>query len=369
MDFTFSEEQNLMVDSLGKALEANYDFDTHRKVLEDTATFHSDAMWAALAESGFTGVLAPEDAGGFGGGGAELMAVAAELSRHLSVEPFLSSAVMAVKALELAAGEDQLAARMPGLIDGSETMAVALYEPGHRYDLGAEVTTAEAAGDGYKLSGKKAVVLGADSADRIIVAAKLVGEVALFMVDGDAGGVSRIPYRLVDGRGAADVVLEGAAGELLPGGDAITVLREVEAWANAGSLAETLGAMEQVYDITLEYLKTREQFGRPIGKFQVLQHDMANILDHMEHARSMVIWGCAELENPDRDQALRNVSGARVYVDKAARKIAETSTQMHGGVGVTDEYILSHFVKRLTLGQILFGDRDEHLLRYTEDAA
>jgi len=369
MDFTFSEEQNLMVESLGKALDAHYDFDTHRRVLDDPEIFHSAAMWSALAEAGFTGLLVPEDAGGFGGGGGELMAVAAELSRHLSVEPFVSSSVMAVKALELAADNDQRAAWLPGLVDGSETMAVALYEPGHRYDLGAQVTTAEAAADGYVLSGKKAVVLGADAAQRIIVAATLGYAVRLFMVEADTDGVGRAPYRLVDGRGAADITLDGAVGTLLNGGDAFSALAEVEAWAIAAGLAETLGAMERVYDLTLEYLKTREQFGRPIGRFQVLQHDMANILNDMEHARSMVIWGCTELGNPDRTEGRRNLSGAKVYVDKAARAIAEASTQMHGGVGVTDEYILSHYVKRLTLGQILFGDRDEHLLRYTEDAA
>lgn len=373
MDFKFSEEQSLMADSLRKAYEADYDFDKRRVVLDDTAVFHSPAMWQTLAENGFIGLLAPEDAGGFGGGGAEIMAVAAEMSRHLALEPFLANSVMAVRALISAGTAAQQASILPQIVAGEANAAVALYEPAQRYDVAPELTTASSSDGGVILNGAKSVVVGGDSADWIIVGAKLNdGGSGLFMVPADADGVSRNAYRLVDGRGAADVTLDGVrvdADAQMMADDAQAVLSEIEDWAITASLAETLGAMEMARDLTHEYLQTREQFGRPIGKFQVLQHSLADVLSDVEFARSMVFWAASEVSNPDATTRRHAVSGAKAFVDNAARNIAERCVQMHGGVGVTDEYALTHFVKRLTLGQVLFGDRDEHLFRYTESAA
>lgn len=373
MDFKFSEEQSLMADSLRKAYETDYDFDRRRAVLDDTAVFHSPAMWRTLAENGFIGLLAPEEAGGFGGGGAEIMAAAAEMSRHLALEPFLATSVMGMRALMSAGTDAQRGAILPQAVAGEAHLAVALYEPGQRYDTAPQVTTATPSGGGYALNGAKAVVVGGDSAKWIVVGAKSDdGGSALFLTDAEAEGVSRNAYRLVDGRGAADVTLSGVtvgADARMAADDAEAALSEVEDWAITASLAETLGAMEMVRDLTHEYLRTREQFGRPIGRFQVLQHSMADVLSDVEFSRSMVFWAASEVSNPDAGARRRAVSGAKAFVDNAARNIAERCVQMHGGVGVTDEYALTHFVKRLTLGQVLFGDRDEHLLRYTETAA
>ncbi|MBT3660285.1 MAG: pimeloyl-CoA dehydrogenase small subunit [Rhodospirillaceae bacterium] len=373
MDFTLTEEQVLIRESLSKAFQTDYDFDKRRAVLEDAATFHSPAMWSTIAESGFTGLLAPEDSDGFGGGAAELMVVAEELARHLSLEPFLSSAVMAIRLLDLASDAAERTLRMPGLLSGEQPGAVALYEPGERYAMENVATTAVETGEGWRLNGAKAVVIGADAAAWIAVSAKLEGDdVDIFVVETDANGVKRNPYRLVDGRGAADLELKDVvvplSARLTSGGDAVAILSEVEDWAVLTMAAESLGAMECAKDLTLEYLKTRQQFGQPIGSFQVLQHDMANILSEVEYARSMVYWAAAAMAGDDPITRRHTISGAKAYIDKAARFVAEKTVQMHGGVGVTDEYALSHYVKRLTLTQILFGDRDEHLTRFLETA-
>jgi len=369
MDFTFSEEQAMMADSLSKAYEADYDFDKRRAFLEDTATFHSPAMWSTLAELGFIGLLAPEDDGGIGGGGPELLAVAQVLAKHMALEPFLPTSVMAVRLL-MAAGEARPGEVMAALVSGEATMAVALYEPERRYDTATVETSASETDGGFALTGRKAVVIGADAAKWIAVPARLDGgAVAVFLVESDAAGLEINPYRLVDGRGGADLELNQVAvpaAARLALTDAAAALAEVEDWAVTASLAETMGAMEMVSDLTLEYLQTRKQFGRPIGSFQVLQHNMADIMSEVEFARSMVVWAAAEVGNPDARARRHAVSGAKAYVDKAARFVAEMSVQLHGGVGVTDEYALTHHVKRLTLGQVLFGDRDEHLLRYAE---
>ncbi|MEK9723794.1 MAG: acyl-CoA dehydrogenase, partial [Rhodospirillaceae bacterium] len=240
------------------------------------------------------------------------------------------------------------------------------------YGLAPTGTTAAADGDGFRLNGGKAVVPGGDAARWVAVAAAPSAGPALFWVDAEADGVTRTTDRLIDGRGAADLRFADVAldaGARLNGADALAALAEIEDWAVAASLAETLGAMERARDLTHEYLQTRQQFGRPIGKFQVLQHGMADILSEVEFAKSMVFWAAAELDNPDARARRHAVSGAKVFVDAASRRVAEAAVQMHGGVGVTDEYALTHYVKRLTLGQVLFGDRDEHLLRYQETAA
>ena len=303
MDFAFTEEQSLMADSLRKAYESDYDFDKRRAVLDDTATFHSPAMWQTLAENGFIGLLAPEDAGGFNGGGAEVMAVATEMARHLALEPFLGTSVMGVRLLVTAGTDAQKHQHLPQNTHRRCKHRRRSYEPGQRYDVAPQATTAKMDGDDFVLNGAKAVVVGGDSARWIAIGAKLenIGS-AVFMVDAYADGVSSKPYRLVDGRGAADVELSNVrvdADARMVADDAETALAEIEDWAVTASLAETLGAMEMARDLTNEYLQTREQFGRPIGKFQVLQHNMADVFSDVEFSRSMVFWAASEVTNPD----------------------------------------------------------------------
>ncbi len=370
MDFTFTEEQELMTDSLRKAYEANYEFDKRQVVLEDTAATYSIEMWKDLAENGFIGLLAPEESGGVGGEGTDLMAVALEMSRHLALEPFLSTSVMGVRALVRAGTELQKTKIFPEVLSGESNLAVALYEPGQRYNISPVSTYAKMSGGQYIINGEKAVVVGGDNAKWIAIGAKLEGgNSSVFLIDGDANGLNRNAYRLVDGRGAADLKLLDVSVSPdfeMPNSCAEMLLSEIEDWAITASLAETLGAMEMARDLTHDYLSTREQFGRPIGSFQVLQHSMVEVLSDVEFARSMVYWAASEVTNVDGNKRRKVISGSKAYVDNAARSVAERCVQLHGGLGVTDEYVLSHYVKRLTLGQVLFGDRDEHLLRYSD---
>ena len=370
MDFNFTEEQGLMTDSLRKAYEVNYEFDKRQELLEDTAATYSMEMWKDLAENGFIGLLAPEEMGGFGGEGTELMAAAIEMSRHLALEPFLSTSVMGVRALIRAGTELQKTTIFPEVFSGEANLAVALYEPGQRYEISPEITYAKMFDGQYIVNGEKAVVVGGDSAKWIAIGAKLEsGNSKVFLIDGEVDGLTRNSYRLVDGRGAADLKLVNvrvSTESQMATSSAEILLSEIEDWAVTASLSETLGAMEMARDLTHDYLSTREQFGRPIGSFQVLQHSMVEVLSDVEFARSMVYWAASEVTNVDANKRRKVVSGSKAYVDNAARNVAERCVQMHGGLGVTDEYVLSHYVKRLTLGQVLFGDRDEHLLRYSE---
>ena len=206
MDFNFTEEQKLMAGSLRKAYEMNYDFNKRRAFLIDTVTFHSPGMWSTLGELGFIGILAPEADGGFGGGGADVMAVATEMSRHLSLEPFLSTSVMGMRLLFVAGSNSQKATILPGVLNAKDTLAVALYEPRQRYETAPTQMRAKYNGDGYTLNGCKAIVIGADSAEWVAVGASLEdGGTDIFWVDTTARGVRRNNYRLVDGRGAADL--------------------------------------------------------------------------------------------------------------------------------------------------------------------
>ncbi len=373
MDFTLSDEQKLMVDSLRKAYETSYAFDQRSAVLGDTVTFHSPTMWQDLVDNGFVGLLASERIGGFGGGGTDIMAVTVEMSRHLALEPFLATSVMGIRALERFGSTFHKNNILPKVISGEANLAVALYEPGQRYELAPMLSSAEAYSEGYLLNGSKAVVVGADSADWIIVGAKVKNDdPAVFLVNADADGLIRKPYRLIDGRGAADIEftnMEITEGNRMGGDNAEFPLYEIEDWAIMTSLAETLGAMEKARDLTHQYLQTREQFGRPIGTFQVLQHSLVDVLTDVEFTRSMVYLAASEVTNIDAKARRKAISGAKAFVDSAARNVAERCVQMHGGIGVTDEYALSHYVKRMTLGQVLFGDKDEHLLRYADTMA
>ena len=373
MEFSFTEEQKLIVDSLRRAYQTNYDFDKRRAVLLEKAIFHSSTMWQNLVDNGYAGLLAPESAGGYGGGGAEIMASAAEMSRHLALEPFLATSVMGVRALDRFGNDFQRTKLLPQVVSGQINLAVALYEPGTRYDVAPTLCSVKNTSKGYSLNGQKTVVIGADSAHWIVIGGKLEnGTSAVFLVDVNADGLIRKPYRLIDGRGAAD--LEFANVKIhdvnrMAVDHAEILLHEIEDWAIMTSLAETLGAMEMARDLTHEYLQTREQFGRPIGNFQVLQHSLVEVLTDVEFTRSMVFWAASEVANIDPKVRRHAISGSKAFVDNAARNVAERCIQMHGGLGVTDEYALSHYVKRLTLGQVLFGDKDEHLIRYAETSA
>lgn len=374
MDFSYSEEQTMFADSLGRLLTDHCDDARRRAVLAQEDVFHSPGLWRQLADLGLLGLPFEEDLGGFGGGADNIMVAEIEIGRHLALEPFLSTVIMGGGAVRLAGSPEQKKALIKPLIAGDLKLACAFYEPHARYDHFDVETRAEAGDGGYRLTGNKAVVIGGDCAEKLIVSARTSGDatdkdgLSLFVVDASAEGVEVRPYRLVDGRGSAEVSLDGVmvstSDRLGDEGAAWPIIDHVVDLGTAALCAEAVGAMEKANEITLQYLKNRQQFGRPIGSFQVLQHRMVDMTIEKEQAESLCLWANLEADNTDTMTRQRAVSACKVEADTAARFISEASVQMHGGMGVTEEYELSQFVRRLSMIQATFGDVDHHLQRF-----
>jgi alkylation response protein AidB-like acyl-CoA dehydrogenase len=374
MDFGYTEEQTLFSNSLQKLLADTYDMEARRGLIQDGPGY-SEELWQVYAELGVLGILVPEQHGGFDGSSVDAMVVGLELGKALALEPVLPTVILGGGAVQLAGSDQQKADILPKIVDGSLKLAVAFAEPTSRFDLADVTTTAAAEGDGYLLNGVKNVVLGGDAADRIIVSARTSGEaghdtdgITLFVVGADADGVSRENYRLVDSRGGADVTLENvhvSAGDVLGEvGNAYGLIEQISDRGAAFACAEALGAFARINEITLDYLKVREQFGRPIGSFQVLQHRMADMLIEYEYAKSLVFQACMNAESEDETTRIRSVSAAKVYLGENGRKSGLDAIQMHGGIGVTQEYELGDYVKRMTVAEFLFGDVDHHVARF-----
>jgi len=378
MDFGYTEEQTLFSNSLQKLLSDSYDLESRRALVQDGPGY-SEELWQTYAELGLLGLLVPEQHGGFDGSMVDAMVVALELGKFLALEPILPTVVLGGGAVQMAGSDAQKADILPKIVDGSIKLAVGFNEPTSRDDLADVSTTATMAatadGDGYVLNGIKNVVLGGDAADKIIISARTSGAaghdaegITLFIVDTDAQGVTRENYRLADARGGADVTLEnvhvGADAVLGEIGTALPLMERIWDRGAAIACAEALGAFARINDITLDYLKVREQFGRPIGSFQVLQHRMADMLLEYEYAKSLVFQACMNADADDDLTRIRSVSGAKVYLGENGRKCCQEAIQMHGGIGVTQEYELGDFVKRMTVSEFLFGDVDHHVARF-----
>jgi alkylation response protein AidB-like acyl-CoA dehydrogenase len=362
MNFDYSDEQQQLADSVRKFLAQSYGFEQRKAILQ-SARGDSEQVWNTFAEMGLTALAVPEEHGGFGGGAIDLIPVMEACGEALVVEPLLDQ-IVAGRLLARCGG----AARLPGAIDGSIRLAFAYLEPGRRYELAPQGTTATKAGDGWVLNGAKCVVVGAPAADQLIVSAD-AGGASLFVVDAKAQGVSLNPCRTVDGQRAADIRFDnvqlGADALLGAAGAAQPLIDEAVDFAIALQCADAIGAMAFANDTTLEYLKTRKQFGVPIGSFQALQHRIVEMFIHTEQARSMAILAAAKVDGAaSAAERQRAVSAAKVKIADAARIVSQEAVQLHGGMGMTEELKISHTFRRLTtLGQ-RFGDADHHLERY-----
>ena len=367
MDFALTEEQQLFSDALRKMLEAEYS-QSQRQAALDSETGYSETAWSQMAEMGLMALPFPEAAGGLGGSASDTLIAAIEFGRALSVEPFVASVVLGGGAVRLAGSAEQQDALLPGVISGERKLAAAFLEPQSRHDLSDVECTAEASGDGYQLSGRKAVVLGGDCADTFIVSAKTDKGISLFAVDAGADGVDVRGYKLVDGRGAAEVEFDGVpvAADALIGeeGGALPVIEHVADLGAAALCGEAIGAIEMINEMTLEYLKTRQQFGRPIGSFQALQHRAVDLFLEYEHAKSLVFVAAMSADDANADTRGQAISAAKSYIGTRGREIAKEAVQLHGGIGVTGEYQLGDFVKRVLTADMLFGDADHHLERF-----
>jgi alkylation response protein AidB-like acyl-CoA dehydrogenase len=373
MDFTLSEEQQLLRDTIARFVQNEYSFETRKGIIASPKGW-SDAVWNQFAELGLLGVPFAEEHGGFGGTSIDVMVVMQELGRGLVVEPYLSTIVLGGGLLDLAGSAAQKKEILPALVQGKSFAALAHGEPQSRYDLHDVATTARRDGAGYVLNGRKSVVLHGASATTLIVPARTAGAqrdrngITLFLVDAQARGVRKNDYRTIDGLRAADIAFEDVkvGGEALlgPVDGGLPLLEHAADRGVAALSAEAVGVVEALNDATLDYLKTREQFGQPIGRFQALQHRATDMLIHKEQMKSIALLASVKVQSTDRAERARAVSAAKSLVGRAGRAVAKDAVQMHGGMGVTNELPAAHYAKRLTMIDFWLGDSDWHTERF-----
>ncbi|MCL4745719.1 MAG: acyl-CoA dehydrogenase family protein [Burkholderiaceae bacterium] len=373
MNFELNEDQKLLADSVRRMIERHYDFEARKKIVASAEGFSATA-WATMAELGLLGLAIGEDDGGFGRGATDLVAVMEAIGEGLLLEPFAATVSLA-RMVERAGSEAQRRALLPAVIAGNTRLALAWAERDSRYALAGAATSARRDGEGWVLQGEKIAVEGAPAAGTIVVTARSSGApgdrdgLSLFLVDPKAAGVTLETYRTQDSMRAADVVLRGVrvgAGALLGAqGAGLDALEEAVDFATALTCAEAVGAMKSACDATLEYLKTRKQFGVPIGAFQALQHRMVDMCISTEQARSIAYLACARVDSAlDARERGRVVAAAHVKISDAARHVGQESIQLHGGMGMTNEMKVSHTFKRLTMISQAFGDADHWLERF-----
>jgi pimeloyl-CoA dehydrogenase small subunit len=378
MDFTLSEEQQLFRDAVAKFVQNEYAFDARKKIVASAQGWSAE-VWAKLAEMGVLGVPFAEADGGLGGSSVDLMVVMQELGRGIVVEPYVATVVLGGGAITAAGSTAQRQTLLPGVVAGERQLALAYGEPGSRHDLHDVQTTARRDGSGYVLSGKKVAVLNGATADTLVVSARTAGAqrdakgVTLFLVERGAKGVSLTDYRTIDGLRAADLVLDGVRIDVdavlgaVDGGLA-PLERAVDLGA-AALCAEAVGVIEQLNALTLDYLRTRQQFGQPIGRFQALQHRAVDMLVHAEQVKSIACLAASAAQSTDARERVRAVSAAKSLVGRSGRAVAKEATQLHGGMGVTLDLPAAHYAKRLTMIDFWLGDSDWHTERFAAAAA
>ena len=371
MDFSLTEEQTALKETLVKFIDRDYTFDDRWKVIASPEGW-SRAHWNQLAEIGLTALPVAEADGGLGGGGVDAMVVMEQLGRGLVLEPYLGCAVLPAALIRAAGTEAQRAALSEGLASGETLYAFAHTEPGQRYERAAVGMAATASGEGYVLTGKKISVLGGDCADQLLVSAMVAGDAgaSLFVVDAKAAGVTRHAYPMQDAQRGADIdfnaVKVGADALIGTRGGAQAAIDYALDVACAALCAESVGVMDELLKQTIDYLKTRKQFGRAIGTNQALQHRAVDMMMHVEMSRSMALEAAAAVDNPDAAARAKAISGAKTIVGQACRFVGQNAVQLHGGIGVTHELAASHHFKRLTMINATFGDSDWHLARYSD---
>lgn len=372
MDFSFSEEQTLLRNSVEKYLADNYTFENWRKFTR-AEPGRDPAHWQQFAELGLLAASLPEDFGGLGGGAVENMVVMEEFGKALVIEPFVPTVVVGGGMIARDGTKELKDEVLPRIAGGESIVALAFAEPKSRFNLGDVSTTAKKQGSGYVLNGNKAVVIGAPWADTLLVTARTAGGqrddmgVTVFLVDKKSKGIATRDYPTVDSQRASEITFENVevpAARVI--GEVDNGLALVERGADeaiAAYCAEATGAMKVLVDTTVEYSKTRKQFGVPIGKFQALQHRMVDMFTSYQQSLSMTLMVTLNL-NEDAATRKKAASAAKVQIGRAGRYVGQEAVQIHGGIGMTDELNVGHYFKRVTMIDTLFGNVDHHLKRY-----
>ncbi len=382
MNFQYTEEQQLLADAVAKLAEQHYDFEARKRFIA-SAEGYSPAVWAQMAAMGLTALTLPSQHGGFDGGALDLVATMETLGSALMLEPFVSTVGLGARLVARLGSAEQQAATLPGVADGSLRLALAHAEDHARHDPTSVRTRAHLEGGQWVLSGAKSMVIDAPSADRLLISARTSGSeddaqgISLFLVDAGAQGVSLRTLRTQDNRRAADIEISGLrlSPQALLGqpGEAAQAIIEALDFATVLACAEAIGAMKAANTATLEYLKTRKQFGVPIGSFQALQHRLVDMFVSAEQARSIMLLACSRVDAAakgliDERERMHAVSAAKFKVGEAARHIGQEAIQLHGGMGMTVEMKIAHTFKRLTMIAQTLGDTDWHLERFAATA-
>ncbi|HEY5046533.1 MAG TPA: acyl-CoA dehydrogenase [Rhizomicrobium sp.] len=372
MDFSYSEEQTLLRNSVARFLADNYSFETFKAVSRTEPGWRRDC-WKQFAGLGLLGASLPEAHGGLGGGPVETMIVMEEFGRALVVEPYVQTVVVGGNFFRLGGNETQKNEWLPRIANGEAVIAFAFAEPRGRYNFADLATTAKKRNSGYIINGHKAVVVGAPWADTLLVTARSAGGqrdekgVTVFVVDRKSTGVSTRDYPTMDGLRASEITFENVEvpadnviGEIDNG---LGLVEQVTDYAIAAHCSEAVGAMKVLLDSTVEYSKTRKQFGVPIGKFQVLQHRMVDMFMQCEQSASITLMVTLKLDESEIERK-KAASAAKVQIGNAGRFVAQNAVQIYGGMGMTDELNIGHYFKRLTMIDALYGNVDHHLKRY-----
>jgi alkylation response protein AidB-like acyl-CoA dehydrogenase len=371
MNFDYTDEQNMLRDSIAKWAAGQYDFEKRREALKSDDAWKQN--WAAFAELGLLAAPLPEEFGGLGGGPLDVNVVMEEFGKALVVEPYVPTAVIAANALKYAGSAAQKDEHLTAIAGGERVFAFAQAEPKSRWSLNDVSTTAKKDGAGYVLNGQKAVVFGAPQADHLLVTARTAGGqrdakgVSLFLAPKTAKGVATRDYPTMDGTRASEIYFEnvsvGADALVGEAGAALPLIERIVDEANAACCSEAVGCLRMMHSLTHEYAKTRKQFGRAIGEFQVIQHRLVDMFMAVEESVSMALLATLKLDESDAERA-RAVSAAKVSIGKHGRFVGQNAVQTHGGMGVTDEMRVGHYFKRVTMLDSTFGNVDYHLKRY-----
>ena len=374
MDFNFNEEQTLIQSQVAQFIQRDYEWEKRQVLVASDLGFSSE-NWKTFAELGWLGISLSEKSGGFGGSALESMIIMEEFGKGLVVEPFLETVILCAGLIDSCGNEEQKADLLGPVISGEMHLALGFTEPQSRFNLADVTTEAKKKNGDYLVSGFKSVVMNGPNADKLIISARTSGKqddkegISLFVIDKNLEGVSLRNYPTVDGRRASEVTLENviipSSSLLSEEGKGFQHLEDAIDGATLAICAEAVGAMEVLYKATVEYTKTREQFGQAIGKFQVLQHRMVDMFMEYEQSKSLLYMATIKNVEGSKD-AKKAISGLKYQVGKAAKFIGQQSVQLHGGMGVTEELNVGHFFKRLTTIITIFGNTDYHLKRYSQ---